>query len=60
MGLSCYEVNLFFSARQMKKKWPHAAILDLLFSKFDWQSVDGSKKSINWKIDDLMPYIDIA
>ena len=46
--------------KKIKKTWPHAANLAILFPKFDWQSVDGSKESINWKIDDLMPYIDIA
>lgn len=59
MVLSCYKVNLFFSARQVKKR-PHADVLALLFSKFDWQSADSNKKSINWKTDDLMPYIDTA
>lgn len=44
----------------MGKKWPLGAVLALLFSKFDWQSVDSSAKSINWKIDELMTYRDIA
>lgn len=44
----------------MEKKWPLGAILALLFSEFDWQSVDSSAKSINWKIDELMTCRDIA